>query len=229
MAVHSASDFYDQERCRLVRGGLRDVETADVGDVTGRSLLNLRCHFGQDTLSRAHRGAARELAAGLHPPADSLDDEAGARIVHDHFSRDAVMPGSTKCPVRTRTSRRRRVPPPSRGSPPHAPHVRASGQSSSLRCVPSGPPARAPGAVPFVRTAPTSVSDRSRPVRRQRRAPTHNFARNTEHRRNTAEHCRMTRNIAEQRGICRAEADTYRGCRGSQRAHAAGRGMWRAR
>ncbi|UZJ30288.1 class I SAM-dependent methyltransferase [Streptomyces endophytica] len=168
VAIHTASDFYDQERFRRVRDVIRDFETAEVGDVTGRSLLHLQCHFGQDTLSWAHRGAARvvgldfsepaveaarELAAGLgygpdraafvaadvydaaeavpdasydivytgigalnwlpdlerwadtaaslvapggflylaefHPLADALDDETGARIVHDYFRRDA--------------------------------------------------------------------------------------------------------------------------------------------
>ncbi|GAB7032012.1 methyltransferase domain-containing protein [Streptomyces sp. NPDC021749] len=168
VAIHTASDFYDQERFRRVRDVIRDFETAEVGDVTGRSLLHLQCHFGQDTLSWAHRGAARvvgldfsepaveaarELAAELgygpdraafvaadvydaaeavpdasydivytgigalnwlpdlerwadtaaslvapggflylaefHPLADILDDETGARIVHDYFSRDA--------------------------------------------------------------------------------------------------------------------------------------------
>ncbi|MFF4289339.1 hypothetical protein ACFY0R_29130 [Streptomyces sp. NPDC001633] len=79
VAVHSASDFYDQERFRLVRGGLRDFETAGVGDVTGRSLLSLRCHFGQDTLSRAHRGAARELAAEF-PPAGRQPRRRGRRM-----------------------------------------------------------------------------------------------------------------------------------------------------
>ncbi len=229
MAVHSASDFYDQERFRLVRAGLRDVETAGVGDVTGRSLLSLRCHFGQDTLSRAHRGAARELTAEFRPPADSLDDEAGARIVHDHFSRDAwldeVSGAYADFEATTGTTAFPGIAPACPSCTRFGPVVLV--EVRSFR--PAGPPARAPGAVPFIRTAPTSVSDRSRPVRRQRRAPMHNFAGNTEHRRNTAEHCRMTRNIAEQRGICRAEADTYRGCRGSQRAHAAGRGMWRAR
>ncbi|MGW2389435.1 class I SAM-dependent methyltransferase [Streptomyces lydicamycinicus] len=59
VAIHTASDYYDQDRFRRVRDVLRDFEVAEVGDVTGRSLLHLQCHFGQDTLSWAHRGAAR--------------------------------------------------------------------------------------------------------------------------------------------------------------------------
>ncbi len=36
---------------------LRAVEVEEVGDVTGRELLHLQCHFGLDTLSWARRGA----------------------------------------------------------------------------------------------------------------------------------------------------------------------------
>ncbi len=56
-AIHEGSTFYDLEGFR--RGGvrLRDDEVAAVGDVTGRTLLHLQCHFGIDTLSWARLGA----------------------------------------------------------------------------------------------------------------------------------------------------------------------------
>src|SRR3970040_2443895 len=34
------------------------VEMAEVGDVTGKTLLRLQCHFGMDTLNWARLGAA---------------------------------------------------------------------------------------------------------------------------------------------------------------------------
>jgi SAM-dependent methyltransferase len=37
---------------------LKPVELAEVGDVAGKSLLHLQCHFGLDTLSWARRGAS---------------------------------------------------------------------------------------------------------------------------------------------------------------------------
>jgi hypothetical protein len=49
--IHEGSEFYDLEGFK--RGGirLRDDEIAAIGDVTGRTLLHLQCHFGIDTLS----------------------------------------------------------------------------------------------------------------------------------------------------------------------------------
>jgi SAM-dependent methyltransferase len=55
--LHVASDFYDVEAFKAGASTLRDFELEDVGDVSGRSLLHLQCHFGLDTLSWARRGA----------------------------------------------------------------------------------------------------------------------------------------------------------------------------
>ena len=55
--VHVASRFYDVDAFRAGACSLMPVELALVGDVRGRSLLHLQCHFGQDTLSWARRGA----------------------------------------------------------------------------------------------------------------------------------------------------------------------------
>ncbi|NUO97074.1 MAG: methyltransferase domain-containing protein [Nonomuraea sp.] len=55
--VHVASAFYDVEGFK--RGGdpLRPFELEEVGDVAGRRLVHLQCHFGLDTLAWARRGA----------------------------------------------------------------------------------------------------------------------------------------------------------------------------
>lgn len=57
--IHATSDFY---QLSAFKAGdfepLRRIELAAIADeVAGRSLLHLQCHFGQDTLSWARRGA----------------------------------------------------------------------------------------------------------------------------------------------------------------------------
>jgi SAM-dependent methyltransferase len=85
--VHVASDFYDVEGFKAGTSHLRAVEIDEVGDVTGRSLVHLQCHFGLDTLSWAREGArvtgldfsapavaaARALAAELGIDADFVE------------------------------------------------------------------------------------------------------------------------------------------------------------
>jgi SAM-dependent methyltransferase len=60
--LHVASDFYDVEGFKAGRDTLDAVELEGVGDVRGKSLLHLQCHFGLDTMSWARRGAR---AAGV--------------------------------------------------------------------------------------------------------------------------------------------------------------------
>ncbi|MFF7244830.1 class I SAM-dependent methyltransferase [Embleya sp. NPDC008237] len=55
--IHTASEFYDVDGFVAGKESLRDFEVAEVGDVAGRTLLHLQCHFGQDTLAWARRGA----------------------------------------------------------------------------------------------------------------------------------------------------------------------------
>jgi SAM-dependent methyltransferase len=56
-AIHARSRFYDVEGFKAGQSSLRPLEVEEVGDVTGKSLLHLQCHFGLDTLSWARRGA----------------------------------------------------------------------------------------------------------------------------------------------------------------------------
>lgn len=55
--IHVAGDFYDVPGFLAGAITLRDFEREDLGDVTGRELLHLQCHFGLDTLSWARLGA----------------------------------------------------------------------------------------------------------------------------------------------------------------------------
>ena len=55
--VHVASEFYDVASFKAGESKLKSVELEELGDVRGKSLLHLQCHFGLDTLSWAREGA----------------------------------------------------------------------------------------------------------------------------------------------------------------------------
>lgn len=54
---HKDSPFYDLEGFKAGKDRLRSIELSELGDVTGKSMLHLQCHFGMDTLAWARRGA----------------------------------------------------------------------------------------------------------------------------------------------------------------------------
>lgn len=76
---HIESEFYGMDSWRAGKDKVPQVDLALLGDLKGKTLLHLQCHFGQDTLSFARMGAkvtgadlsttaieqARELAAEL--------------------------------------------------------------------------------------------------------------------------------------------------------------------
>ena len=55
--IHKRSEFYDLAGFRAGDLSLRPLERGELGDVSGKSLLHLQCHFGMDTLSWARLGA----------------------------------------------------------------------------------------------------------------------------------------------------------------------------
>jgi len=57
VAIHAASEFYDLESFKDGRSSLTPFETLALGDVNGKDILHLQCHFGQDTLSFQRMGA----------------------------------------------------------------------------------------------------------------------------------------------------------------------------
>jgi 2-polyprenyl-3-methyl-5-hydroxy-6-metoxy-1,4-benzoquinol methylase len=57
VAVHAKSDMYDLEAFKKGKHSLMKYELDALGDVSGKSLLHLQCHFGQDTLSLERMGA----------------------------------------------------------------------------------------------------------------------------------------------------------------------------
>jgi len=55
--IHARSAFYDVEGFKRGRITLQSIEREEMGDVSGKSLLHLQCHFGMDTMSWARLGA----------------------------------------------------------------------------------------------------------------------------------------------------------------------------
>jgi SAM-dependent methyltransferase len=56
--VHLKSSFYDLEGFLSGNTSLKEIELHLLGDIRGKSLLHLQCHFGQDTISLGRMGAA---------------------------------------------------------------------------------------------------------------------------------------------------------------------------
>jgi SAM-dependent methyltransferase len=55
---HERSEFYDVDGFKAGGYSLKSIELEELGDVSGKSLLHLQCHFGMDTLSWARLGAS---------------------------------------------------------------------------------------------------------------------------------------------------------------------------
>ena len=55
--VHLKSEFYDLEGFINGKSSLNPIELNLLGDIAGKSILHLQCHFGQDTISLSRLGA----------------------------------------------------------------------------------------------------------------------------------------------------------------------------
>jgi SAM-dependent methyltransferase len=55
--IHARGNIYGLEDFKAGRCKLHRIELEELGDVSGKTLLHLQCHFGLDTLSWARRGA----------------------------------------------------------------------------------------------------------------------------------------------------------------------------
>ncbi|MCU0322633.1 MAG: class I SAM-dependent methyltransferase [Chitinophagaceae bacterium] len=55
--THLKSEFYDLDNFINGKNSLNDIELNLLGDIHGKSILHLQCHFGQDTISLERLGA----------------------------------------------------------------------------------------------------------------------------------------------------------------------------
>jgi 2-polyprenyl-3-methyl-5-hydroxy-6-metoxy-1,4-benzoquinol methylase len=54
---HINSAFYNMEHFMKGNTSLNEIELGLLGDISGKSILHLQCHFGQDTISLSRMGA----------------------------------------------------------------------------------------------------------------------------------------------------------------------------
>lgn len=55
--VHIASDFYNMQSFLEGKSTLNEIELQLLGDISGKNILHLQCHFGQDTMTFSRMGA----------------------------------------------------------------------------------------------------------------------------------------------------------------------------
>ena len=78
--IHKKSKFYDVDSFKKGKTSLNSYELEELGDVKGKSLLHLQCHFGLDTLSWSRLGAkctGIDLSDKGIAEAVKLNDELG--------------------------------------------------------------------------------------------------------------------------------------------------------
>ncbi len=56
--IHLVSEFYDNEQFLAGKSSLNDIELNLLDNISGKRILHLQCHFGQDTISLARMGAS---------------------------------------------------------------------------------------------------------------------------------------------------------------------------
>jgi len=80
--VHKDSSFYNLEGFKKGDTVLTPIELNELGDVNGKTILHLQCHFGMDSLDWARRGAAVtgvDLSDEAIKEASQLNDELGLK------------------------------------------------------------------------------------------------------------------------------------------------------
>ena len=55
--THLKSDFYNVQNFLKGETSLNAIELELLGDIAGKSILHLQCHFGQDSISLSRLGA----------------------------------------------------------------------------------------------------------------------------------------------------------------------------
>lgn len=78
---HVASAFYDVPGFLAGKTSLNEIELKLLGDVHGKKILHLQCHFGQDSISLSRMGATVtgvDFSENAIAEAESLASKAGA-------------------------------------------------------------------------------------------------------------------------------------------------------
>ena len=78
--IHKDSDFYNLANFKKGENALTSIELNELGDVNGKTILHLQCHFGMDSLSWSRMGAevtGVDLSDEAISEANKLNDELG--------------------------------------------------------------------------------------------------------------------------------------------------------
>ena len=78
--IHKDSSFYDLPGFKAGGNVLTPIELKEIGDVTGKKMLHLQCHFGMDSLNWARLGAhvtGVDLSDEAIKEAQKINDELG--------------------------------------------------------------------------------------------------------------------------------------------------------
>ena len=102
--IHKDSAFYDVAGFKKGKTSLKEIELKEVGNVKGKKLLHLQCHFGMDTLSWARLGATVtgiDISDEAIKTAKALSKETGLK--GDFFCCNIydLLPGKTTSRVPT--------------------------------------------------------------------------------------------------------------------------------
>ena len=81
--IHVASAFYDVAAFKAGAPRLKTVEREELGDVRGRTLLHLQCHFGVDTIAWARDAGAIVTGADFSPSAIEAARRLAAEMAID--------------------------------------------------------------------------------------------------------------------------------------------------
>ena len=83
VAIHrrDATGFYAIERCLAGKKPLHAIDSGELGEIAGRRLIHLQCHFGLDTLILARQGA---VVTGLDFSPAALREALRGRVTNHH-------------------------------------------------------------------------------------------------------------------------------------------------
>ncbi len=81
-SVHLKSEFYDLTSLKMGKTSLPSLDIALLGDISGKSILHLQCHFGMDTLSMS-RMNARTVGADFSETAISAANSLSKELKTD--------------------------------------------------------------------------------------------------------------------------------------------------
>lgn len=79
--IHYNSDFYDVVSFIKGKDSLNPIEIELLGDIKGKKILHLQCHFGQDTISLSRYGAIAtgvDFSENAIEKAKKLNEQLGA-------------------------------------------------------------------------------------------------------------------------------------------------------